>query len=160
MLVCMHIYIYICMYRYNTLRMKCTKQTASKRVSKISDVALLSRRCSIRVLGVTIDQYSTSDNHVNKFVQSYIYRKRGLHHIRQLIDKDMVNTLSCSIVGCRLDYCNARLYGMTQTTSIDCKEYRTLSPDLCVMQYIVVHPSHYSNPYIGCQSSNVFRTNS
>jgi len=26
----------------------------------------------------------------------------------------MANVLSCSIVGCRLDYCNALLYGMTQ----------------------------------------------
>jgi len=38
---------------------------------------------------------------------------------------------------------------------IACKEYRTLSPDLCVMHYIVIHPSHYSNPCIGHQSSNV-----
>jgi len=35
-------------------------------------------------------------------------------HIRQLIDKDVANTLSSSIVGCRLDYCNALLNGKTQ----------------------------------------------
>jgi len=36
----------------------------------------------------------------------------------------------------------------------------THSPDLCVMHHIaVVHPSHYSNPCIGYQSSNMLSTN-
>jgi hypothetical protein len=73
----------------------------------------VSRSNSIRVLGVTIDQHFTFDNHVANMVQSCNYHIRGLRHIRQLIDKDMANTLSCSIVGCRLDYCNALLCGMT-----------------------------------------------
>jgi hypothetical protein len=74
----------------------------------------VSRSNSIRVLGVTIDQHLTFDSHVTKIVQSCNYHTRGLRHIRQLISKDMANTLSCSIVGCRLDYCNALLYGMSQ----------------------------------------------
>jgi hypothetical protein len=69
---------------------------------------------SIHVLGVTIDQHLTFDNHVTKIVQACNYHIRSLRHIRQLIDKNMANTLSCSIVGCRLDYCNALLYGMSQ----------------------------------------------
>jgi len=64
------------------------------------------------------------------------------------------------VFGYRLDYCNTLLYGMAQNTPIACKEYRTLSPDLYVMHHIVVHPSHYSNPCIGYQSSNVLSTNS
>jgi ribonuclease P/MRP protein subunit RPP40 len=74
----------------------------------------VSRSNSICVLGVTIDQHLTFDSHVTKIVQSCNYHIRGLRHIRQLISKDMANTLSCSIVGCRLDYCNALLYGMSQ----------------------------------------------
>ena len=74
----------------------------------------VSRSNSIRVLGVTIDQHLTFDSHVSKVVQSCNYDIRGLRHIRQLIDKEMANTLSCSIVSSRLDYCNALLYGMTQ----------------------------------------------
>ena len=74
------------------------------------------RSNAIRVLGVTIDQHLTFDNHVANIVQACNYHIRGLRHIRQLIDKDMglANTLTCSIVDCRLDYCNALLYGMTQ----------------------------------------------
>jgi hypothetical protein len=74
----------------------------------------VSRSNSIRVLGVTIDQHLTFDSHVSKVVQSCNYHIRGLRYVRQLIDKDMANTLSCSIVSSRLDYCNALLYGMTQ----------------------------------------------
>jgi hypothetical protein len=77
------------------------------------------RSNSIRVLGVTIDQHLTFDNHVANIVQSCNYHIRGLRHIRQLIDKNMANTLACSIVGCRLDYCNALLYGMTQRNFSD-----------------------------------------
>jgi len=49
---------------------------------------------------------------------------------------------------------------MPQKTSIACKEYRTLSPDLYVKHHIVVHLSHYSNLCIGYQSSNVLSKNS
>ena len=74
----------------------------------------VSRSNSIRVLDVNIDQNLSFDSHVSKVVQSCNYHLRGLHHIRQLKDKEMANTLSCSIVSSRLDYCNALLYGMTQ----------------------------------------------
>jgi hypothetical protein len=47
-------------------------------------------------------------------VQSCNFHIRGLRHIRQFIDKNLANTLACLIVGCRLDCCNALLYGMTQ----------------------------------------------
>jgi hypothetical protein len=74
---------------------------------------------SIPVLGITIDQYLTFDSHVSKIVQLCNYHIQGLHHIHQLISKDMANTLSCSIVGCQLDYCNALLYRMSpKETSI------------------------------------------
>jgi len=42
------------------------------------------------------------------------YPMRGLRHIRQFNDKDMAITYSCSIVGCRMDYCNALLHEVTQ----------------------------------------------
>jgi len=58
---------------------------------------------SLKLIGVTIDQHLTFDNHVTIIVQSCNYNMRGLRHIRQLINHDKVNTLSWSIVGCRLD---------------------------------------------------------
>ena len=72
-------------------------------------------QCSktVRVLGVTVDNFLTFDNHITNIVQSCNYHIRSLRHIRRLIDQDTANTLACSIVASRLDYCNAVLYGVT-----------------------------------------------
>jgi hypothetical protein len=67
----------------------------------------------IRILGVTIDQHLTFDNQITNVLQSYNYYTRSLRQIRWLIDIDTANTLACSIVGCRLDYCIALWYNMT-----------------------------------------------
>jgi len=56
----------------------------------------VSRSISIHVLGVIIDQHLTFNNHVTKLVKSSYYHIRGFRH-NQLIDKDMTNTLSCSV---------------------------------------------------------------
>ena len=39
---------------------------------------------------------------------------RTLCHIRPLVDQDTANTIACSLVCTRLDYCNAILYGVTK----------------------------------------------
>ena len=37
-----------------------------------------------------------------------------MHHIRPLLTLDAAKAMAVSIVGCRLDYCNSVLYGMSQ----------------------------------------------
>ena len=37
---------------------------------------------------------------------------RALRHIRPLLDHKVANTVACSIVNTRLDYCNSLLYGL------------------------------------------------
>ena len=49
------------------------------------------------------------DDQVSAVVQSCNYHLRSLWHIRRLT----VNTLACTIVNTRLDYCNALLYGVS-----------------------------------------------
>jgi len=68
---------------------------------------------AIRVLGVTIDRHLTFDDHVTKLVSACNYHIQSLRHIRQLVDRETANTLACSTVNTRLDYCNAILYGIT-----------------------------------------------
>ena len=43
--------------------------------------------------------------------------RAALRHIRHFLAPDVANTLSCSIVGARIDYCNSILYGAS-TSSI------------------------------------------
>jgi len=68
---------------------------------------------AIRVLGVTIDQCLTFNEHVTKVVSSCNYHIRSLRHIRHLIDRDTANNIATLIVATRLDYCNVVLYGIT-----------------------------------------------
>src|SRR6478609_7419174 len=36
---------------------------------------------------------------------------KAFRHIRTVLDRSMANTIACSIVTSRLDYCNSLLYG-------------------------------------------------
>jgi len=68
---------------------------------------------TVKVLGVSIDQHLTFDDHISKVAGSFHYHIRALRHIRRLIDRETANTLACSIVATRLDYCNSVLSGIT-----------------------------------------------
>jgi len=70
--------------------------TADSLAFQFAEPCSVSRSTSTRVLGVTID--TTFDNHVIELMQFSNYHIRGLRHIRQLIDKDMANTLSWSSI--------------------------------------------------------------
>ena len=62
-----------------------------------------------------VDRYLTFDNHITTVVRSCNYHRpiRSLRHIRHLLDRNTANTLACSIVATRIDYCNSLLYGIS-----------------------------------------------
>jgi len=65
----------------------------------------------LKSLGVIIDQKLSFDQHVNSMVRGANFHIKALRHIRPFLDKSTANTVACSIVGSRLDYCNSLLYG-------------------------------------------------
>ena len=67
----------------------------------------------IRVLGVTIDSELSFDDHITSVVRACNFHIRAMCHIRHLLNQDAANTIACSIVFSRLDYCNTVLYGVT-----------------------------------------------
>ena len=67
----------------------------------------------LHVLGVTLDSYLSLDDHVTGAVRACNYHLRALRHILPLITRDAANTIACSIVCSRLDYCNTILYGVS-----------------------------------------------
>ena len=69
----------------------------------------------LKLLGVTLDNHLTFDQHVSNVVKSCNYHIRSLRHIRPLIDHDTAVTVACSIVATRLDFCNSVLNGVTKT---------------------------------------------
>ena len=67
----------------------------------------------LKLLGVTLDSALTFENHVANVVKACNFHLRALRHLRRSLTRDVANTLACSIVGSRIDYCNALLYGAT-----------------------------------------------
>ena len=69
---------------------------------------------SVRDLGVVIDSRLTMCDHVTALCQSGYYQIRQLRPVaRALLPKAAAKTLVQMFISCRLDYCNALLYGIT-----------------------------------------------
>ena len=65
----------------------------------------------LKSLGVTIDQTLSFDQHVRDVVKASNFHMKALRHIRPVLNRTVANTIACSIVTTRLDYCNLLLYG-------------------------------------------------
>ena len=75
-------------------------------VYALADVDLLVAD-SMRVLGVTLDRRLTFDNHASAVARSCNYHARAIRHIRHLLSLDLAQTLACSLILSRIDYCNS-----------------------------------------------------
>jgi len=65
----------------------------------------------LKILGVILDRTLSFDKHVQSVIKSCNYHLQALRHIRHLLTRDVANTLACSLVSTRIDYCNSLLYG-------------------------------------------------
>jgi len=63
----------------------------------------------IKSLGFILDSRLTFAAHVTAVCKACNYHIWALRHIRHLLTHDVANTLACSIVGARIDYCNSIL---------------------------------------------------
>ena len=63
----------------------------------------------IKSLGVYIDSNLSMDAQVNAVCRSCNYQIRAFRQIRLDLPADLAKTVSCCIMGSRLDYCNSLL---------------------------------------------------
>ena len=68
----------------------------------------------LKTLGVTLDSVLTFEDHINSVDRSCNFHLRVLHHITHHLTREVANTVACSIVGTRIDYCNALFYGASE----------------------------------------------
>ena len=68
-------------------------------------------------LGVIFDPRLTFDAYVSLVCKACNYRIWALRHIRRVLPQGVAKTLASSIVSSRLDYCNAVLYGTSNSTT-------------------------------------------
>ena len=91
----------------------------AKTFAECSGVAIADSEITFSVklksLGVTLDKTLSFDEHVKNTVKASNFHIKALRHIRPLLNKSIANSVACSIVATRLDYCNALLYGTSKT---------------------------------------------
>ena len=86
----------------------------------------------LKSLGVIFDPRLTFEAHVSSVCKACNYHLLALRHIRRVLPQDVAKTIASSIVGSRLDYCNAVLYGTpNSTTSKLYRRCRTVSLASC-----------------------------
>lgn len=68
----------------------------------------------LKSLGVVIDQSLSFNQHIQNVVKASNFHIRGLRHIRPFLDEKIANTIACSIVSSRIDYCNSLLHGTSE----------------------------------------------
>ena len=65
----------------------------------------------MKVLGVVLAQRLTFNGHISADARACNYHAQAIHHIRHLLTTDLAQTLACSLILWRVDYCSALLYG-------------------------------------------------
>jgi len=73
----------------------------------------LSIQPHLKSLGVLSDRNLSFDSHISKLSGSCYAHISALKHIRPYLAQHTANTLACSIVFSRLDYCNSLFYGIS-----------------------------------------------
>ena len=83
---------------------------------KTVDIAMANLTVSekLRILGVTLDGSLTMDGHVSETVKSCNYHLQALRHLRQSVTREVANSMACSIINTRLDYCNSLFRGVSE----------------------------------------------
>ena len=71
----------------------------------------LSASEQMKVLGVILDRRLTFEKHATAVEKSCNYHAHAVRHIRHLLTPELAQTLACSLILSRIDYCHALLYG-------------------------------------------------
>src|SRR5277367_4744638 len=75
-----------------------------------SDVLVAGQRVQLakefKFLGVVVDPTLSFDKHISNVCSAAFYHVKGLKHIRKFIDQKTANTIACSLIASKLDYCN------------------------------------------------------
>lgn len=72
----------------------------------------------VKNLGVMFDQTMSMENHVNTISRTCHYHLRNISRIRRFLSDDACKTVVQALVTSRLDYGNALLYGLPNTTIV------------------------------------------
>ena len=78
----------------------------------ISDTSITPSN-AVKIVGVILDNHLTFERFISATCSACSHHIKALRHIRPLLDLETANTIACSSVLSRLDYCNSLLAGTT-----------------------------------------------
>ena len=112
-------------------------------ITTVVDVAgsTLQVASKLKSLGMTIDSNLQFDCHARNVAKACNFHTRALHHVRSLLTDDVAQTVTCSIVASRLDYCNALLTSYSAP--------RTVWPEWSARAGVAPTPGHCFTRYTG-----------
>jgi len=64
----------------------------------------------VKSLGVILDSHMRFGSHVRAVVRACNYHTCALRHVRKQLTSEAAQTIACSIIGSRIDYCNSLLF--------------------------------------------------
>ena len=95
----------------NPIKSEAIQFTTTSGRDKVDDItsvlvskAVIQDVSSIRSLGVTLDRKLSFDQHVNNTCRSCYHHIRALWRIRESLPEEVSKTVTCSVIGSRLDY--------------------------------------------------------
>jgi len=71
---------------------------------------------SVRSPGVVIDNTLSFDAHVNSVCKAVNYHATAVRHTWKRVTTDVALTIASTMVGARLDYCNAIFHGTSKSS--------------------------------------------
>jgi len=71
---------------------------------------------TLKSLGVTLDSNLNFNKHISTVCKISYFHLRSMHHVRSCMPPDVLQTVACSIVSAKLDYCNSLLFGITKAS--------------------------------------------
>ena len=107
----------------------------------------------LKSLGVIFDPRLTFEAHVSSVCKACNYHIWALRHIRRVLPQDVAKTLASSIVGSRLDYCNAVLYGTPNSTTSKLQRVQNCLARVVLQQRKSCHAQPLLKSYTGCGST-------
>ena len=93
--------------KHNTMQMNVTVRVGDTDITSVN---------SVKNLGVIFDSAMNMEQHLNSVCRSGYYQLRNIVHIRRYLTNDATQPLVNRLVASRLDYCNALLSGLHQTS--------------------------------------------
>ena len=75
----------------------------------------------MKVLGVVLDQRLTFSKHVSAVAQSCNYHAQAIRHVGHLLTTDLAQTLACSLILSRINYCNTVHHSAPTYTTVPLK---------------------------------------